>query len=124
MVSPHVKRELFIYGGAGAATVVAVAVGASSLSAFPVRYVLVPLLLGTLFVGGILAGASDSGPGPVGEGNVSGDGGEVESVRGDFTPGSSSTGVVPPIRSRPVVFLILGVAFWSFLGVVVTVALG
>lgn len=124
MVSPHVKRELSIYGGAGAVTVVAVAVGASYLSAFPIRYVLLPLLIGTLFVGGILAGASDSGPGPVGEGNVSGDGGEVESVRGDFTPGNSSTGVVPSIRSRPVVFLILGVAFWSFLALIATAVLG
>ncbi|SEP05982.1 hypothetical protein SAMN04487948_11275 [Halogranum amylolyticum] len=124
MVPPYVKRELSVYGGVVAAVVVAVAVGASYLAAFPVRYVLLPLLIGTLFVGGILAGASDSGPGIAAEGNVSGEsGGSAELGRGDFTPGRSEEGVVPSIRSRSVVFLLFGVALWSFVGLVATVAL-
>lgn len=125
MVPSYVKRELSVYGGVVAAVVVAIAVGASSLAAFPVRYVLLPLLIGTLFVGGILAGASDSGPGITAEGNVSGEGaGDLSEIgRGDFTPGRSEEGVVPSIRSRSVVFLLFGVALWSFVGLVVTVVL-
>jgi hypothetical protein len=123
MVQPYVKRELGVYGGAVAAVVVSVALAASYLSSLPARYVLMPLAIGTLFVGGILAGASDSGPGLVGEGNVSGEGGEMEGVRGDFTPGDSSSGVVPSIRSRPVVFTLFGVAFWSLVGLAVTAVL-
>ncbi|EJN57971.1 hypothetical protein [Halogranum rubrum] len=121
MVQPHVRREIAVYGGVLAAVVVAVALGSSYLADFPFRYVLMPLVIVTLCIGGILAGASDVGPGLAAEGNVSGDagGGSAESGRGDFTPGSTKT-MVPSIRSRPVVFLLLGVAAWSILGLVAT----
>lgn len=124
MVQPHIKRQLSIYGGV-LAVVVVVALGASYLADFPFRYVLLPLLLVTLTLGGILAGASDVGPGLAAEGNVSGDagGGSAEGGRGDFTPGSTET-MVPSIRSRPVVFLLLGVATWSLLALVATVMVG
>lgn len=126
MVAANVKRELSVYGGGVAVGIVVLALLASYLSAFPMRYALLPMLIVTLTLGGILAGASDSGPGLAAEGNVSGEAGEgpAGDSRGSFIPGSSSEGVVPSIRSRPFVYTVLGVAFWSFVGLLGVLTLG
>lgn len=84
-----------------------------------------PLIIIPLFIGGILAGATGSGPGGAAEGSVGGESGgdNAGEWRGDFIPGNSTEGVVPPIRSRSLIFCLFGVALWSLVALTIILLL-